>query len=73
MTNPFSPNYKSLIADELTKDAWKAEAGRVSSARRKALLDSPDPAVRKQATGNLGRLSGIKTNPKIAKANSFCG
>lgn len=71
--NPFSPNYQSVIAGDLTKDAAKAEAGRISSARRKNMLDSPDPAVRKQASGNLGRLSGITTNPRIAKKNSFCG
>lgn len=73
MTSPFSKDYKSQTADLIQKDSWKAEAGRISSARRKACLDSNDPNVRKQASGNLGRLSGIKTNPRINKSNSFCG
>lgn len=73
MTNAFSPNYQSQTADLIRQDGKRSDDGRVASNRRKNLMDSPDPAVRKQATGNLGRLSGITTNPRIAKKNSFCG
>lgn len=72
MTSPFSTNYKSQTADLIRADGKRQEEGRAASSRRKNLMDSPDPAVRKQATGNLGRLSGSKTNPAIAKKNSFC-
>ena len=71
--SPFIPNYQSQTAELIRQDGQKKEEGRAASNRRKNLMDSDDPAVRKQASGNLGRLSGIATNPRIAKKNSFCG
>jgi hypothetical protein len=63
--NAFSKDYKSVID-------WKPmvaenEKSRKHSAARQEKLESDDPAIRAQATGNLGVLSGIKANARILK------
>lgn len=66
---PFT-NYASQIDwSDLTR---KANEARKRSERRQSQLDSPDPAIRAQAAGNLGPLSGVKKNQKLAK-NSRLG
>lgn len=72
MTSPFSPNYKSQTADLIRADGKRQEEGRAASSRRKNLMDSDDPAVRKAASGTLGVLSGINENKAILK-NSKLG
>ena len=66
---PFT-NYASQI--DWTPDIRISAMSKKHSARRQTKLDSDDPKVRQQAIGDMGPLSGIKTNTKLAK-NSFVG
>lgn len=62
MTNPFSPDYESVIDWQPLKK--EAQISRSNSEKRAKALASDDPKVRAKAIHNLGDLS-VKPNKKI--------
>lgn len=69
MSNPFSKDYKpqAKIGDLAKIAASRAGA----TARRAKRMASDDPAVRAQATGDMGPLSGNRTNVRIQKPSGL--
>ena len=69
MSNPFSKDYKPQAQ---TADLAKMTALRErATARRAKLMASDDPAVRAQARGDMGPLSGCRTNARIQKPSGL--